>query len=168
MLKKHREKQELDTLTWMLSRSARYKIHFRKQPPFRGNSFPLSVYIFRFFEFMLLGNSSTTPLFSYNQKKINNSKTLTLTIDSVSAISLSSQRTLCFNNVILHVNEIKIKNAVVNRNYPCQSSPFIHRDERTVSVWVRQKTIETVDWRPRKLGFQHREKTRGKLIEGAC
>ena len=101
-------------------------------------------------------------------KKINNLKTLTLTIDSVSAISLSSQRTRCFNNVILHLNEIKIKNAVVNRNYPCQSSPFIHRDERTVSVWVRQKTIETVDWRPRKLGFQHREKTRRKLIEGAC
>ena len=67
-------------------------------------------------------------------KKINNLKTLTLTIDSVSAISLSSQRTRCFNNVILHLNEIKIKNAVVNRNYPCQSSPFIHRDERTVSV----------------------------------
>ena len=67
-------------------------------------------------------------------RKINNLKTLTLTIDSVSAISLSSQRTRCFNNVILHLNEIKIKNAVVNRNYPCQSSPFIHRDERTVSV----------------------------------
>ena len=67
-------------------------------------------------------------------RKINNLTTLTLTIDSVSAISLSS-----------HLNEIKIKNAVVNRNYPCQSSPFIPRDERTVSVRVRQKTIETVD-----------------------
>ena len=152
----------------MLSRSVGYKIHSRKQPPFRGNSFPLSVWYISFLWIYAPWQFVHDSLVFIQSKKINNSKTLTLTIDSVSAISLSSQRTLCFNNVILHVNEIKIKNAVVNRNYPCQSSPFIHRDERTVSVWVRQKTIETVDWRPRKLGFQHREKTRRKLIEGAC
>ena len=43
-----------------------------------------------------------------------NLKTFRLTIESISAISLSSKRPHCFNNVILHLNEInKIKNAVV-------------------------------------------------------
>ena len=33
------------SMTWrMISRSAGYKIHFWKQPPFRGNFFPLSVW----------------------------------------------------------------------------------------------------------------------------
>ena len=42
---------EFYLITWrMISRSAGYKIHFRKQPPFRGNVFPLSVWlIFHFF-----------------------------------------------------------------------------------------------------------------------
>ena len=42
---------EFYSTTWrMISRSAGYKIHFRKQPPFRGNVFPLSVWlIFHFF-----------------------------------------------------------------------------------------------------------------------
>ena len=50
----------------MISRSAGYKIHFRKQRPFRGNFVPYRCDIFRFFEFMLLGNSSTAAMFLYN------------------------------------------------------------------------------------------------------
>ena len=62
---------------------------------------------------------------------------------SVSAISLSSQKHRCFNNVILHLNEI-IKNALVNRNYSWKSwksSPFIERwanlalSERVRKLW---------------------------------
>ena len=42
------------SITWrMISRSAGYKIHFRKQPPFRGNFVPCQCDIFRFFEFIL-------------------------------------------------------------------------------------------------------------------
>ena len=58
------------SITWrMISRSAGYKIHFRTQPPFRGIFFSsrCDTCIFRFFEFILLGNSSTAPVFSYNQ-----------------------------------------------------------------------------------------------------
>ena len=38
-------------------------------------------------------------------------------------------------------------------------------DKGTFSVRVREKTMETVDWRPRKLRFQQTEK---KPLEGAC
>ena len=56
------------SITWrMISRSAGYKIHFRKQSPFRGIFFPCRCDIFRFFEFILLGNSSTAPVFLYSQ-----------------------------------------------------------------------------------------------------
>ena len=57
------------SITWrMISRSAGYKIHFLKQPLFRGNFVPCRCDIFRFFEFILLGNSSSTAhVFSYNQ-----------------------------------------------------------------------------------------------------
>ena len=42
------------SITWrMISRSAGYKIHFRKQPLFRGNVLPCRCDIFRFFEFIL-------------------------------------------------------------------------------------------------------------------
>ena len=42
------------SITWrMISRSVGYKIHFRKQPPFRGNFVPCRCDIFRFFEFIL-------------------------------------------------------------------------------------------------------------------
>ena len=52
----------------MIGRPSGYKIHFRKQPPFRGNlCFPCQCDIFLFFEFLLLGNSSTALVFSYNQ-----------------------------------------------------------------------------------------------------
>ena len=112
--------------TWrMISRCAGYKIHFRKQPPFRGNFFPCLCDIFRFFEFIILGNSSTAPVFSYNQ--INKQlKNLNVYIESVSAISHSSQSSRCFNNVILHLNEI-IKNSVIIRNYSYRATPFIQR-----------------------------------------
>ena len=51
----------------MISRSAGLKIRFRKQPPFTGNFFILSCDIFSFLEFILFGNSSTAPVFSFNQ-----------------------------------------------------------------------------------------------------
>ena len=42
------------SITWrMISRSAGYEIHFRKQPLFRGNFLPCRCDIFRFFEFIL-------------------------------------------------------------------------------------------------------------------
>ena len=53
----------------MISRSAGNKIHFRKQPPFRGNLVPCRCDILRFFEFVFLGNLSTAPVISYNQKE---------------------------------------------------------------------------------------------------
>ena len=84
----------------MISRSAGYKIHFRKQPPFRGNICPLIVGVISFVSLNIYA-----PV-----------KTFTLTIEGISAISLSSQKPRCFNNVIPHLNEInKIKNAVVIR-----------------------------------------------------
>ena len=56
------------SITWrMISRSAGYKSHFQKRSPFRGIFFPCRCDIFRFFEFILLGNSSTAPVFLYNQ-----------------------------------------------------------------------------------------------------
>ena len=140
----------------MISRSAGFKVRFWKQPPFRGNFFILSCDIFSFFEFILLGNSSTAPEFSFNQ--INKlPENLYVTIGSVSAISLSSQRPRCFNNIIRYHNEI-IKKAVVIRNNSLSFGPSF-RDEGTFSVRAREKTMETVDWRPRKLRFQQREKT---------
>ena len=51
----------------MIGRSAGYKIHFQKQPPFGGNFVPCWCDIFRFFEFILDPSSSTAPVFSYNQ-----------------------------------------------------------------------------------------------------
>ena len=92
----------------MISRSAGYTIPFRKQPPFRGKAFvPCRCDIFRFFDFMLLGNSSRAPVFSYNQ--INNLKTFTLTVESISAISFSTRWPRCFNKVTLPLNEIELK-----------------------------------------------------------
>ena len=42
------------SITWrMISRSAGYEIHFRKQPLFRGNFLPCRCDIFRFFKFIL-------------------------------------------------------------------------------------------------------------------
>ena len=51
-----------------------------------------------------------------------------------------------------------INNAVVIRNNSLSFRPSFS-DERTFSVRAREKTMETVDWRPRKLRFQKREKT---------
>ena len=56
------------SITWgMISRSARYKVHFQKQPLLWGNFFPFRCDIFHFFKFILLGNSFMTSVFSYNQ-----------------------------------------------------------------------------------------------------
>ena len=76
--------------------------------------FPCRCGISHFFEFMLLGNSSTAPVFSYNQISLNKQpKTFTLTIESISAISPNSQKHPCFNNVILIILNEQIINAVV-------------------------------------------------------
>ena len=126
----------------MISRSAGLKIRFRKQPPFTGNFFILSCDIFSFLEFILFGNSSTAPVFSFNQ--INKlPENLYVTIGSVSAISLSSQRPRCFNNIIRYHNEI-IKKALVIANNSLSFRPSFS-DERTFSVRAREKTMETVD-----------------------
>ena len=125
----------------MISRSAGLKIRFRKQPPFTGNLFILSCDIFSFLEFILFGNSSTAPVFSFNQ--INKlPENLYVTIGSVSAISLSSQRPRCFNNIIRYHNEI-IKKALVIANNSLSFRPSFS-DERTFSVRAREKTMETV------------------------
>ena len=116
------------SITWrVISRSVGYKIHFWKQPPFRGNFFAWSVWYLSFLWISTPCNSSTYPVFSYNliNKQPEN---LYANYREFSAISPSSQGPCCFNNVmiILPLNEI-IKNA-----------------------------IETVDWRPRKLRFHRR------------
>ena len=126
----------------MISRSAGLKIRFRKQPPFTENFFILSCDIFSFLEFILFGNSSTAPVFSFNQ--INKlPENLYVIIGSVSAISLSSQRPRCFNNIIRYHNEI-IKKALVIANNSLSFRPSFS-DERTFSVRAREKTMETVD-----------------------
>ena len=79
-------------------------------------------------------------MFSFNQ--INKlPENLYVTIGSVSAISLSSQRPRCFNNIIRYHNEI-IKKAVVIRNNSLSFGPSF-RDEGTFSVTAREKTMET-------------------------
>ena len=110
------------SITWRkISRSAGYKIHFRKTAFIQRKRFPLSVC--HLFEFILLDNSFTAPVSSFNQ--INKQpENLYVNYENVLAISLSSQKPCCFNNVILHLNEI-IKNAVIIRiNYSCKS---LHR-----------------------------------------
>ena len=81
-------------------------------------------------------------MFSFNQTNIV-PENLYVTIGSVSAISLSSQRPRCFNNIIRYHNEI-IKKAVVIRNNSLSFGPSF-RDEGTFSVRAREKTMETVD-----------------------
>ena len=140
----------------MISGSAGFKICFRKQPPFRGNFFFCWRDIFSFFEFILLGNSSTAPAFSFNQ--INKlPENLYFTIGTVSAISPSLQWPRCFNNTILYHNEA-IKNAVVIQNNSLSFRPSFS-NEGTFSVTAREQTRETFDWRPQKLRFQQRGKT---------
>ena len=95
-------------------------------------------------------------MFSFNQRN-KLPESLYVTIGSVSAISLGSQRPRCFNNIIRHHNEI-IKNAVVIRNNSLSFRPSFG-DERTFSVRAREKTMETVDWCQRKLRSQQRGKT---------
>ena len=135
----------------MISRSADLKIRFRKQPPFEETFLFCRCDIFSFFEFILFGNSSTAPVFSFNKLIIKLPVNLHVTIRTVWAISLSSQRPSRFNNKILYHNE-NIKNAVVIRNnsLSCRSS---FSNEGTFSVRAREKTMETVDW------FQQRGKT---------
>ena len=90
--------------------------------------------IFSFFEFILLGYSSTAPAFSFNQ--INKlPENLYFTIGTVSAISPSLQWPRCFNNTILYHNEA-IKNAVVIQNNSLSFRPSFS-DEGTFSVSAR-------------------------------
>ena len=97
------------SITWrMISRSAGYKIHFQKQPPFRGNFFPLSVW------YLLLLWIYAPWQFVHGSCVFIQSNKLKWTtwklFESISAISRSSQRPHCFNNVILHLNEIDKNN----------------------------------------------------------
>ena len=98
----------------------------------------------------------TAAVFYFNQ--INKlPENVYVTIGTVRAISLSSQRLHRFNNIILYHSEI-IKNAVVIRNNSLSFRPSFS-DEGTLSVRAREKTMETVDWRPRKLRSQQKGKT---------
>ena len=99
--------------------------------------------IFSFFEFILLGNSSTAPAFSFNQ--INKlPENLYFTIGTVSAISPSLQWPHCFNNTILYHNEA-IKNAVVIQNNSLSFRPSFMSDEGINllchSAWANQGNI---------------------------
>ena len=56
------------SITWrMVSRSAGYKIHFQKQPLFRGNVLPCRCFVSLNLYSILCNSSSTAPVFSYNQ-----------------------------------------------------------------------------------------------------
>ena len=92
-------------------------------------------------------------------------KIFTLTIESISAISLSSQRPRCFNNVILHLNQInKIKNAVVTRNILVSLRPSFS-DEGTFSVRALEKPEKQFIDVHEHSGFNHKEKTiRGRVL----
>ena len=104
--------------------------------------FPCRCDIFPFFEFLLLCKSSTAPVFSYNQiyKQPEN---LYVNYRECFGNTLSSQRLRCFNNAILHLNEI-IKDAIVTQNLRPSFS-----NEGTLSVRARRKIMEKVDWCPR-------------------
>ena len=66
------------SITWrMISRSAGYKIHFRKQPVFTGNFLRCRCDIFRFFEFILDPLQFVVHGSRDNQIKINNLRTFT-------------------------------------------------------------------------------------------
>ena len=88
-----------------------------------------------------------------------------LTIESISVISLSSQRPRCFNNVILHLNQInKIKNAVVTRNILVSLRPSFS-DEGTFSVRALEKPEKQFIDVHENSGFNHKEKTiRGRVL----
>ena len=147
-----------------------YKIHFRKQPPFIENLYPLSVWYLPFVWNYAgsLAIRPRLPCFHTSNKYglwINNLKTITLTIESISAISLSSQRPRCFNNVILHLNQInKIKNAVVIRNYFGKSSPFVQRLGNLLcqSAWENQGNSWLTSTKTQV------STTKKKPFEGAC
>ena len=146
----------------MISRSAGYKIHFRKQPPFRGNFFPLSVW------YLLLLWIYAPWQFVHGSCVFIQSNKLKWTtwklFESISAISRSSQRPHCFNNVILHLNEInKIINAVVMWNY-CKSLPLIQWWEKLLcqNAWENHGNSWLTSM---KTQFQQGEKTlRGRML----
>ena len=146
----------------MISSSAGYKISFRKQPPFRGNFFPLSVWYL-----LLLWIYAPWQFVHGSCVFIQSSKLKWTTwklLESISAISLSSQRPRCFNNVIFHLNEInKIINAVMMWNIASLCLSF--SDEGTFSVKVHEKFMETVKLTSMKTQFQKGEKTlRGRVL----
>ena len=109
------------SITWrMISRSAGYKIHFRKQPPFRRNFFPLVWYL----SFLWI---STPWQFVHGSRVfVQLNETFTQTLRECLGYFTQLAETSFFNNVILHLNEI-IKNDVVIQNYSCKSLPFIQR-----------------------------------------
>ena len=153
-----------------MTRSAGYKIHFRKQPRSQKTFIPCRCDIFRLFEIMLGPWQFVhgSRVFIQSNKYglwINNLKTIMLTIESISVISLSSQRPRCFNNVILHLNQInKIKNAVVTRNILVSLRPSFS-DEGTFSVRALEKPEKQFIDVHENSGFNHKEKTiRGRVL----
>ena len=149
--------------TWrMISRSAGCKIHFRKQPPFRGNFFPCLCDIFRFFEFILLGNSSTAPVFSYNQinKQLKN-----LNVNYRECFGYFTARIVL---VVLTMRFfILMKKLKTPSSFEIIGLRPSFSDEGTFFVRAREKTMETVCWRcPRKLRFQERKSHSRARVSG--
>ena len=100
----------------MISRSADTKFIFESSLYSEETFFPRRCDIFRLFEFLLLGNSSTAPVFSCNQ--INKQpENLYLNYRERFGYFTQLAETSLFNNAILHLNEIIKQNAVVIRNY---------------------------------------------------
>ena len=89
----------------MISRPADTKFIFESSLHSEETFFPCRCDIFRFFEFLLLGNSSTAPVFSYN--RINKQpENLYLNYRERFGYSTQLAETSLFNNAILHLNEI--------------------------------------------------------------
>ena len=104
----------------MISRSADTKFIFESSLHSEETFFPCRCDIFRFFEFLLLGNSSTAPVFSYNQIS-KQPENLYLNYRERFGYFTQLAETSLFNNAILHLNEIIKQNAVVIRNYSWKS-----------------------------------------------
>ena len=101
------------SITWrMLSRSAGYKIHFRKQPPFRGNFVPCRCDMVRFLNLYSLAIRPRLLCFSsYNQINKQPENLYVNCRECFGYFTQLAESSFFLNNVILHL----------------KSSPFIHR-----------------------------------------
>ena len=112
------------TITWRMIRDLHVtKFIFKNSLHYEETFSVFGVISFIFFEFILLGNSSTASAFSYNQ--INKQpENLTYTVEDVLDISLSLQRPQ-FNPSSYET----IKNAPFIPTHSCKFSLFIQRWE---------------------------------------